>query len=337
MVALLDDPLARALGEVVARQTALESPKDTHARGSLWVEDDAVGPVGERSGAAAEREVAGAEVSPAATGAGRPTTLPAGATSAAPARAAEQLPAERLEEPPSGRLTERRALEGAALALLVRAFAPIVHELPLEALARVLATADPTTAAAALATTVATDLSARATAAPLLRAWFASARRKRELLEEAGGGLSATQVAAARGITRQAVEKARTDQRLLAVPAAAVAAATQALWPPPSVPDAADGEGASASTTASASATAGDWLYPAAQFGPDGQPLPGLPAVLRAFRTTHVVDPWTQLGELLAPDPEFGDRSVFALLRAEGEAAVPAAVAALRQVGAMGA
>jgi hypothetical protein len=201
---------------------------------------------------------------------------------------------------------ERRALESATLALLVRHLAPVVHRLPVETLASALSAADTTTAAASLAATLSAELSARAAATPLVHAWLESARRKRELLEEAGGGLTAAQVAEVRGITRQAVERARHERRLLAVPSVA-------------------GTGG------------GDWLFPAAQFGPGGHPLPGLAAVLRAFQATSVVDPWTQLSELLAPDPELGDRSILGLLREEGEGGIPAALAALREVGAMGA
>jgi hypothetical protein len=286
MAAPLDDPLALALGHVVAQQRSGARPAGA-------------------SNAEAARPEHGRVSEPRPhSGRGR-------------ARTVSEYPA----------AAERLALESAALALLVRAFAPVVHRLPVEALAGALSASDPTVAAAALAATVATDLSARAAATPLVRAWLESARRKRELLEEAGGGLTAAQVAHVRGITRQAVERARAEQRLLAVPASAVASALAAT----------SGTPTEATATTPEGATTNDWLYPAAQFGADGHPLPGLVPVLRAFQTSHVVGPWTQLSELLAPDPELGGRSILALLREQGEAAVPAAVAALRQVGTMGA
>lgn len=323
MIALLDDPLALALGQVVAQQ-------DKRAESDAVAADLNESAVGRTGSVKSPRAAAGTAQRVRRNPAGSPHGPEFAATGLEQAR--DGAP----EPPASGKSSgavERRALESAALALLVRSFAPVVHELPVAILAGVLATGDPTTAAAALTATLATDLSARAAATPFVQAWFESARRKRELLEEANGGLTATQVARVRGVTRQAVERARVEQRLLAVPASAVAAAAAVTVRA----GAGAGAAADAAGRTAANMTVNDWLYPAAQFGPDGHPLPGLVAVLRAFQATHVVDPWTRLSELLAPDPELGDRSILALLREEGEAAVPAAVAALREVGAMGA
>jgi hypothetical protein len=129
-----------------------------------------------------------------------------------------------------------------------------------------------------------------------IRDWvLESARRKWELLEEAGGGLTAEEVARRRGLPLVDIEHARTAGWLLAV----------------------HGE-------------TDEWLYPRLQFDDDDEPLPGLETVLRAFR---VEDPWMQLSELLAPDPMLGNRSIFTLLREQGEAAIPAALKAVREVG----
>ncbi|HET7550612.1 MAG TPA: hypothetical protein VFK04_04935 [Gemmatimonadaceae bacterium] len=129
-----------------------------------------------------------------------------------------------------------------------------------------------------------------------IRGWASeSARRKRELLEEAGGGLTAEEVARRRGLPLVNIEHARTAGLLLAV-----------------------------------HVETDEWLYPRLQFDDDAKPLPGLETVLRAFR---VEDPWMQLSELLTPDPILGNRSIFTMLREQGEAAIPAALEAVREVG----
>jgi hypothetical protein len=122
-----------------------------------------------------------------------------------------------------------------------------------------------------------------------------SVKRKRRLLEEAGGGLTTQEVATMRGIACQDVDHERRQEMLLAVPTGA-----------------------------------DSWQFPSVQFDDDGNPLPGLDKVLRAFR---VEDPWMRLSELLAPDPELAHHSILSILREEGEAAIPAAIAAAREVG----
>ena len=117
------------------------------------------------------------------------------------------------------------------------------------------------------------DLSAVDT---FLEAMARGATIKRELLTSAGGGLSSPQVAAALGITRQAVDKRRGRLALLAVPNGA-----------------------------------GEYVYPACQFTPDGV-VPGLEEVLRAFR---IRSPWTQLSVLLAPAPALGGKTILEALR----------------------
>jgi hypothetical protein len=158
----------------------------------------------------------------------------------------------------------------------------------------------PGAAVAGLLADVATEsLVAEAKSDPLAVAIAASARRRRELLAEAGGGLSTAMVARALGTSRQAVDKRRRTGTLLAVPM-----------------------------------PAGDWAFPAAQFGPDQRPLEGLADALRAF---SIDDPWMRLAELLAPDADLGGRSVFQTLREEGRAALPQVCRALAGVAEHGA
>lgn len=123
--------------------------------------------------------------------------------------------------------------------------------------------------------------------------------RRRELLAEAGGAMSSAALAKTLGITRQAVEKRRRRGTLLAVPQAS-----------------------------------GDWVFPLAQFGPEGRPLPGLVEVLRAFK---IQDPWMRLAELIAPDADLGSRSIIDVLREEGRNGLPAVLKTVTRVGDHGA
>lgn len=113
------------------------------------------------------------------------------------------------------------------------------------------------------------DLSA---ADPLMEAMARGTGIKRELLATGGGGLTSSQVSAALGITRQAVEKRRGRRGLLAVPSGS-----------------------------------GEYLYPACQFTPSGV-IPGFEDVLRAFR---IRNPWTQLSALLAPVAALGGNTIL--------------------------
>lgn len=194
-----------------------------------------------------------------------------------------------------GDVSERQALESAVLAMLVRQMAPLVRHIPVADLAHALSSSDVPTAAARMSALLTEQLAAHAPATQLVRAWLESAKRKRELLEDAGGGLTAQEVATIRNVSRQSVERARRQDRLLAVPLGA-----------------------------------GNWRFPALQFGDDGQPLPGLETVLKAFQ---VKDPWMRLAELVAPDPELANRSILSVLREEGDDAVATAVAAVREAG----
>lgn len=123
---------------------------------------------------------------------------------------------------------------------------------------------------------------------PLAGARARGAAAKVALLERAGGGLRAGDVAARMRVSAQAVHARRKRGTLLAVPQ----------------PN-------------------GEFLYPACQFGPDGA-LPGLGTVLSAFA---VQGPWTRLSALLAPADELEGRSPLQALRSgdvDGAAAAAA-------------
>jgi hypothetical protein len=110
---------------------------------------------------------------------------------------------------------------------------------------------------------------------------------KQQLLRQAGGAFGATQVARLLGITRQAVDKRRLRQRLLAVPSGS-----------------------------------GDYLYPACQFDDDSV-LKGFEEVLTAF---SIEDPWTRLSALVSKSPALRRKSIIAALkRGEFEQAVAVA------------
>jgi FixJ family two-component response regulator/biotin operon repressor len=112
-------------------------------------------------------------------------------------------------------------------------------------------------------------------AAALLR----GAQVQRELLQQAGGGLSARQVGDFLGISRAAVDKRRRQGGLLGL-----------------------------------KLPSGDFVYPAAQFVKNDV-VRGLSDVLSAF---HVEDPWMQLDALLARDEALGGRTAFEAL-AQGD------------------
>ena len=99
---------------------------------------------------------------------------------------------------------------------------------------------------------------------------------KRDLLERAGGALTAEEVAAVLGVSSNAVHVRRQRGTLLAVR------------------DGADG-----------------LLYPACQFG-NGGSLPGLDLVLAAFT---VEGEWTRLSVLLIPAPALGGATPLDALR----------------------
>jgi hypothetical protein len=99
---------------------------------------------------------------------------------------------------------------------------------------------------------------------------------KQTLIQQAGGLLSASEVANARGLSPQAIYKQRKSRKLLSVP------------------------------------YAGEEKYPAIQFDREGRPLVGLSAVLEAL---NLAGPWGTLDFLLSPDAELDDLSPIEILR----------------------
>lgn len=130
---------------------------------------------------------------------------------------------------------------------------------------------------------------------PLAGARARGAAMKAELLERAGGALSAGEVAELMDVTPAAVHARRQRGTLLAVRQAN-----------------------------------GEFLYPACQFGEDG-PLLGLGQVLAAFR---VEGAWTRLSVLLAPAPSLQDESPLDALRRGDVAGAVDAVATYGEHGA---
>jgi len=108
---------------------------------------------------------------------------------------------------------------------------------------------------------------------PLAALIARGAEQKLELLKEAGGGLSATDVSRLLHISRQAVDKRRREGKLLAVPRGS------------------------------------DYAYPACQFE-DDRTVAGLPEMLVARKVNH---PWATLAFLVTPEDELGCSPLQAL------------------------
>lgn len=181
---------------------------------------------------------------------------------------------ELLEAVIVARARENESITKALLVRYVHAVDRIVRQMPKDlalltlaapsdfgALARALS--DPRMAAPSLQTD------------PLAGAVGRSIAHRRRLAEMAGEMLSSAQVEDLLGIKRQAIDKRRQANKLLAVRMAA------------------------------------DWAYPAFQFGQDGV-LPGLEDVLKAHADE---DPWVILDILLAPDTALGGRSLLEALQ----------------------
>jgi len=116
---------------------------------------------------------------------------------------------------------------------------------------------------------------------PLVPALARNVEHRRQLLERAGGVLSAEQAGKLAGISRQAIDKRRRNGAILAIR-----------------------EGS-------------DWKYPVRQFR-DGEVLAGIADIVSGFETQG---PWAALDFLLAPDGVLGGRSPLeALQRGEREA-----------------
>lgn len=170
----------------------------------------------------------------------------------------------------------------------------------MSALERITATAPSKALAAALAAptgagTLAQILSHRefigeavADLDPLVPALARNVEHRDQLLQHAGGVLSAEEAGKIVGITRQAIDKRRRSNAILAVR-----------------------EGS-------------DWKYPACQFR-DGEVLPGIAEVVRGLEGQGA---WATLDFLLAPDSALDGRSPLAALRQGDLAAVERVVRA---------
>lgn len=111
---------------------------------------------------------------------------------------------------------------------------------------------------------------------PFAEAIARGVEAKQELLREAGGGWSSTEVARHLGMTRQGVDKRRKAGKLLALQSGR-----------------------------------GDYLYPVCQFTEQGM-LPGIDQFLAACPPSGG---WTRLDLLLTPAEEIGGRSPLEALR----------------------
>ena len=110
---------------------------------------------------------------------------------------------------------------------------------------------------------------------PLAPALARNLEHRRQLLEDAGGTLSAVEVGQLLGISRQAVDKRRSSRSLLAV------------------------------------RDASDWRYPACQFGSQ-EVVQGIGSVVTAFDQQG---PWVALDFLLADDDALGGVSPLQVLK----------------------
>jgi len=110
---------------------------------------------------------------------------------------------------------------------------------------------------------------------PLVPALARNVEHRRQLVSRAGGVLSAEAAGEIVGVSRQAIDKRRRSNAILAIR-----------------------EGS-------------DWKYPRCQFQ-DGEVLPGIAEVVRGFETQGA---WVALDFLLAKDSALGDRSPIEALR----------------------
>lgn len=111
---------------------------------------------------------------------------------------------------------------------------------------------------------------------PFAAAYARAVQSKRELAAEAGGLMSATAVAALLEISRQAVDKRRRREQLLAIPS-----------------------------------SSGGYVYPAVQFL-DGAVADGLEQVIPAINSSS---PWTKLSFLLGTSESLGKKRIIDALR----------------------
>ncbi len=165
---------------------------------------------------------------------------------------------------------ERRELYLAALERVFRSVATTLRAAAPDELGKVVS--QPTDALATVAM-----LASRDEDNPLAAAMAEGLLVRDRILAEAGGGLTAAQVAAMLHLSPQAVAKARASRRLLAV-----AFSERKL------------------------------RYPVAQFR-KGKPLPGLDRVLQASRLD---DPWMELEHMTARHAALDGQSIFQALAA---------------------
>lgn len=178
----------------------------------------------------------------------------------------------RVQTPPD---TARQALANAFLKRSISLLTRLSARAPSEVLDAALASPTDAGGLALLLSDLATlDLNLDS-ADPLAEAMARGVTAKQELLRNAGGALTSTQVAQALGITRQGVDKRRVRGMLLAVPSGS-----------------------------------GDYLYPACQFTETGV-IDHLDEVLKAMQ---VESPWMRLSFLLSPAPALGGRTVLEAL-----------------------
>jgi hypothetical protein len=155
---------------------------------------------------------------------------------------------------------------------------------PTHALAAALGASSNVGGLATLLTTMIGDALRVESIDPLAKAIARGAAAKEALLADAGGAFGVGEVAKLLGITRQAVEKRRRSNSLLAVPSGT-----------------------------------GDYLYPTIQFTADGV-VPGLREVLRAFPSE--VGPWTRLDVLLGRPDRLDHRLIDAVRQGQIDNAV---------------
>ncbi len=135
-------------------------------------------------------------------------------------------------------------------------------------------------------------------AEPLAASYARSVERRRRVLERAGGEIGATDVGALLGISRQAVDKRRSEGKLLAI-----------------------------------RSPSGDYRYPSAQFTADGGVVPHLAKWLAECGWRNE---WMQLQLLVATPGTLGGRTVCEALASGNDALVEEALRLAQTAGEQG-
>jgi hypothetical protein len=182
----------------------------------------------------------------------------------------------------------------ALVSRLLRVVTNLEKELPRERITE--AVAAPTDYLVFLNAVSASSLASESAADdPLAAAKFRGLERKRQLVEAAGGALTAQSVAELLGITRQAVDKRRTQNQLIAL--------TQGKR---------------------------GYIYPSFQFE-DGKTLGGLEEVLQELRS---FDPWMQLAFFVNSNDRLSGKTPATALRAGNHSEVSRAARSYGEHGA---